>query len=48
VKDGLIEVGVCRMRTAGGESLDPGAYMREGFVRAEGVDVPAQVAAGRP
>lgn len=39
VMNGLLELGVYRMRTAGDEPLDVGSYLSEGFVLDAGSDV---------
>jgi hypothetical protein len=49
--NGLLELGVYRMRTADGNGGDPpgvGRYMAEGFVADDGADVPRLAAVGRP
>jgi len=46
--NGVLETGVYRMRTAGGESLGVGRYMQEGYVADEGIDVAERAAVGWP
>lgn len=46
--NGLLEAGVYRMRTAGGEPLGMGEYMTERFAVNGGYDVRERAAVGRP